>query len=83
MEMGKTIQGIALVLVQPMQWFREIERCTTRGSNNILFIMVPEWRNAHYIQSVDSNATKAVLDLESTYNVRISVSINFETKFIR
>ncbi|XP_019070273.1 uncharacterized protein [Solanum lycopersicum] len=55
-------------VIAAMQWFREIERCTTRGSNNILFIMVPEWRNAHYIQSVDSNATKAVLDLESTYN---------------
>ncbi|WMV38541.1 hypothetical protein MTR67_031926 [Solanum verrucosum] len=33
----------------------------------LLFIMVPKWRNAHYIQSVDSNATKAVLALESTY----------------
>ncbi|XP_049414588.1 ATP-dependent helicase rhp16-like [Solanum stenotomum] len=121
-------------VIAAMQWFREIERCTTRGSNktfvyhgakmekcmykleeyDFVITMYPtieadympklskkggknskkrsrnskpadddvsrlksilhsvKWNRiildeAHYIQSVDSNATKAVLALESTY----------------
>ncbi|KAH0650635.1 hypothetical protein KY284_030547 [Solanum tuberosum] len=120
------VKGTLVVcpVIAAMQWFREIERCTTRGSNKTFvyhgakmekcmnkleeydFVIttyptieadyMPKLskkggknskkrsrnskpadddvsrlksvlHSAHYVQSVDSNATKVVLALESTY----------------
>ncbi|KAK4714157.1 hypothetical protein R3W88_020064 [Solanum pinnatisectum] len=90
-----TVKGTLVVchVIGATQWFREIERCTTIGSNKTLVyhgtnrekswvgedvstrklvLHSVKWEciilnEAHYIKTVDSKTTKAVLTLESSY----------------